>query len=120
MGDTAVLTRPQTRPRPEVRRPRRWNVVLLDDQEHSYEYVILMLQELFGFEIERAYTVAKKVDEEGRGVCMTTHREHAELKVEQIHGYGPDGLIAECQGSMSATLEPADFDDDDDGDDVDR
>jgi ATP-dependent Clp protease adaptor protein ClpS len=38
---------------------------------------------------------------------MTTHRELAELKRDQIHSYGTDPRVATCQGSMSATVEPA-------------
>jgi len=77
-----------------------------------------MLQRLFAHPLEKAYQIAQRIDEDGRGVCFTTHREHAELKVEQIIGYGPDCLIASCAGSMSAVLEPAEFDDDDGEDDL--
>lgn len=114
MAQTVTVTRPQTAARPEVRQPRLWNVVLLDDQDHSYEYVMDMVQRLFGHPLERAFLVARKVDTDGRAVCMTTHRELAELKVEQVHGFGADVLIAGCKGSMSAIIEPADFDGDDD------
>ena len=33
--------------------------------------------------------------------------EHAELKRDQIHAYGPDASIPRCKGSMSARIEPA-------------
>lgn len=112
MEQAVTATLPSTRTKPDVKQPRLWNVVLLDDDEHSYEYVIEMTQRLFGFPKERAYLVAKKVDSDGRAVCMTTHRELGELKVEQIHGFGADVLIAGCKGSMSAVLEPAEFDGD--------
>jgi ATP-dependent Clp protease adapter protein ClpS len=39
-------------------------------------------------------------------ICATVHKELAELKQEQIHGYGKDSLIASCAGAMSATIEP--------------
>ncbi len=92
-----------------------WNVVLLDDQEHTYEYVVDMMQRVFGHTFESGLRIAKTVDEHGRAVCKTTHRELGELKVEQIHTFGPDRLSAGCRGSMSAILEPAEFGDDDDG-----
>ncbi|MDX2116127.1 MAG: ATP-dependent Clp protease adaptor ClpS [Planctomycetota bacterium] len=116
MADTVTITATATRPqqRPEVKQPRLWNVVLLNDDDHSYEYVIEMLQKLFGTPIERAFLLAKCVDTQGRAVCMTTHRELGELKVEQIHTFGRDARIASCAGSMSAVLEPADSGDDDD------
>ena len=39
-------------------------------------------------------------------IVLTTTREHAELKRDQIHAFGKDPLIATCQGSMSASIEP--------------
>ena len=84
-----------------------YNVVLLDDDDHSYEYVILMLKKVFGHSVNRAYEMAVEVDNAGRVVVFTTHLEEAELKRDQIQAFGPDPLIPRCKGSMSATVEPA-------------
>ena len=84
-----------------------YNVVLLDDDDHSYEYVILMLKRVFGHSIEKGYEMAQEVDAKGRVIVATTNLEQAELKRDQIHTFGPDPLIPRCQGSMSATVEPA-------------
>jgi ATP-dependent Clp protease adaptor protein ClpS len=35
-----------------------YNVVLLDDDDHSYEYVILMLKKVFGHSVNKAYEMA--------------------------------------------------------------
>lgn len=116
MTKPSVATLPRTDVKPRVQQPRLWNVVLLDDEDHSYEYVIELAQRLFGHPKERGYQIAKKVDNDGRAVLLTTHREHAELKVEQIHSFGRDTLIASSKGAMSALLEPADFDADNNDD----
>jgi ATP-dependent Clp protease adaptor protein ClpS len=87
--------------------PQQWAVVLLDDDEHTYEYVIEMMQTIFSHQVQRALAIAKKVDAEGRAVCMITHKELAELKQEQVHSFGKDQRIAGCVGAMSAILEPA-------------
>jgi ATP-dependent Clp protease adaptor protein ClpS len=84
-----------------------YNVVLLDDNDHSYEYVILMLKKVFGHPIEKGFEMAQEVDSAGRVVVATTNLEQAELKRDQIHAFGPDPLIPRCKGSMSATVEPA-------------
>jgi ATP-dependent Clp protease adaptor protein ClpS len=47
------------------------------------------------------------VDGTGRVIVLTTTKEHAELKRDQIQGFGADKRIARCKGSMSATIEPA-------------
>ncbi len=88
------------------KRQPRYHVILWDDNDHSYEYVIMMLKQLFGHPFELGVKLAKKVDSEGRCVCLTTTREHAELKRDQIHSFGRDILIAKCKGSMSASIEP--------------
>lgn len=100
----------------ENRKPKRqprYHVVLWDDDDHSYEYVMLMMQELFGHELEKGFEIAKKVDSDGRSIVLTTTLEHAELKRDQIHCYGRDVLIERCQGSMSASIEPETRDDQD-------
>ena len=44
----------------------------------------------------------------GRCILLTTTKEHAELKQDQIHAFGPDPLSSkDCQGSMTAVIEPA-------------
>lgn len=99
----------QTRPQASV----PWNVVLLDDDHHSYDYVIDMMRRLFRLSADDALRVATSVDKQKRAICMTTHKEHAELKRDQILGFGRDPRIAACVGSMSAIIEPAHEPDDD-------
>lgn len=84
-----------------------WHVVLLNDDDHTYEYVIEMLMKLFGHQAENAFRMACEVDRAGRVVVDTTSRERAELKQEQIHAYGRDWRLARSAGSMSAEIEPA-------------
>lgn len=84
-----------------------YHVILWDDTDHTYEYVMLMMKRLFRMPIEKGYSVAKEVDRSGRAICMTTTMELAELKRDQIHAFGRDELLARCKGSMSATIEPA-------------
>ncbi len=105
MSDT--LTLPETRRKEKVRQQPPYHVVLINDDDHSYEYVILMLHELFTHPPEKGFLLAKEVDEKGRAIVCTTTLERAELKQEQIHAYGPDARIARCKGSMTAELEAA-------------
>lgn len=88
------------------KRQPRYHVVLWDDDDHSYDYVIRMMQEVFRHPIEKGFEIAKTVDAQGRAICLTTTKEHAELKRDQIHAYGRDKLISRCAGSMSASIEP--------------
>ncbi len=68
-----------------VKRQPPYNVVLLDDDDHTYTYVIRMLKELFGYPDEKGFQMAK-----------------------QIHAYGADPYSSRpSAGSMSAIIEPS-------------
>ena len=102
---TSTIARPQEKQKTEGQPP--YNVILLDDDDHSFEYVIHMLKVLFGHPPEKGYRMAVEVDTTGRVIVATTHLEQAELKRDQIQTFGPDPLIPRCEGSMSAIVEPA-------------
>src|SRR5436305_14458904 len=106
-SDTITLPDVKTKPKNTTKRQPPYNVVLLNDDDHSFEYVILMLQELFGHPVEKGYQMAVEVHTKGRVIVDTTTMERAELKRDQIHAYGPDHRIERCKGSMSSEIEPA-------------
>lgn len=83
-----------------------YNVVLLDDDDHTYDYVIEMLQRLFIFSREKAFRHAVEVDSCGRTVLLTLALSEAEFARDQIHAYGPDWRMPRSKGSMSAVIEP--------------
>src|SRR5678815_5991795 len=47
-----------------------YRVVLLDDNDHTYDYVIEMLQKIFIFTLDQAYRHAEEVDTCGRTVLI--------------------------------------------------
>lgn len=104
--DTRTSRQVAEREKPE--RQPRYQVVLWNDDDHTYEYVIAMLHSLLGYPVERGYQLAEEVDHSGRAIVLTTTLEHAELKRDQIHAFGKDGQIEGCAGSMWATLEAVD------------
>jgi ATP-dependent Clp protease adaptor protein ClpS len=84
-----------------------FHVVLLDDDEHTYDYVVEMLQKLFLLPFELAFRHAVEVDTTGRTIVITCERPEAEFARDQIHAYGADPRMPKSKGSMSAILEPA-------------
>jgi ATP-dependent Clp protease adaptor protein ClpS len=84
-----------------------FHVVLLNDEEHSYEYVVEMLGKIFCVSPEMAFRHALEVDTTGRTIVMTCELPEAEFGRDQIHGYGADPRMPESQGSMTAVVEPA-------------
>jgi ATP-dependent Clp protease adaptor protein ClpS len=109
MSDPITLPAvPKLRPEERTKRQPPYNVVLLNDDDHTFEYVITMLQQLFGYPREKGFQMAVEVHTTGRVILLTTTKEHAELKQDQIHAFGPDPLSSkDCKGSMTAIIEPA-------------
>ena len=104
---TSTTTRPREKKVQKKEGLPPYDVILLDDDDHSFEYVVRMLKTLFGHPPEKGYRMAVEVDTTGRVIVATTNLEQAELKRDQIQAFGPDPLIPRCKGSMSAIIEPA-------------
>ena len=85
----------------------KFHVILLDDSTHTYDYVIEMLMEIFGYNNSTAFQMACEVDILGKVIVYTSNREHAEYKRDQIISYGPDWRLDQSKTSMRATIEPA-------------
>jgi ATP-dependent Clp protease adaptor protein ClpS len=97
--ETGVTSREQNVP--------LYRVVLLDDNDHTYDYVVEMLQRLFIFTRDEAWRHAEEVDHTGRTVIIVCELPQAEFARDQIHAYGPDWRLGRSRGSMSAVIEPA-------------
>ena len=107
MSDTATLPEQKTDTEEQLQRQPPYNVILLNDDDHTFDYVIRMLKELFAHPEPKGFMMALEVHEKGRVIVCTTSLERADLKRDQIHAFGPDPLLQRCKGSMSAEIEPA-------------
>ncbi len=85
----------------------RYHLVLLDDDDHTYEYVIELLGRVFGYSKEKGFAIACIVDSQGRAIVETADQTTVSRHQAQIHQYGADPRIPRCRGSMSAVIEPA-------------
>ena len=105
------MAKPSVAPETEVIEQDRlvplYRVVLLDDNDHTYDYVIEMLQKIFIFTLDQAYRHAEEVDRCGRTVLIVCELPQAEFARDQIHAYGADWRLPRSKGSMSAVVEPA-------------
>jgi ATP-dependent Clp protease adaptor protein ClpS len=68
----------------KVRPPRMHQVVMLNDDYTPMEFVIIMLQEFFGKDLEAATQIMLKIHTEGRGICGIYSRDVATTKVNQV------------------------------------
>lgn len=106
----AAVVEPDVKPADPDKKPKRqprYHVILWDDPEHTYNYVIRMMKELFHMSETAGKQLAEQVDKTGKAICLTTTLEHAELKRDQIRAYGRDPMSMKSKGSMYASIEPA-------------
>ena len=89
-------------------RSKPYHLILLDDNDHSPNYVIEMLIDLLDFSIERASRHTLEVHTQGLSLLTTLPLEEADRKRDAIHAYGPDWRMPNSRGSVTALVEPAD------------
>lgn len=105
------MSKPSVSPETQAIGARRpvplYRVVLLDDDDHTYDYVIEMLQQIFIFTMVEGYRHAEELERTGRTVLLVCELPEAEFARAQIHAYGADWRLPQSAGSMSALIEPA-------------
>ncbi len=86
---------------------RLYHLVLLDDGDHTYQYVVEMLGHVLGYGVEKAFALACMVDSTGQAIVETAGHDQVTRHQQLVHSYGADPRIKHCKGSMSAVIEPA-------------
>jgi len=105
--EAVINVRPKERNKKKNKQEKepRFHVILWNDDDHTYEYVIIMLNTIFGYPVEKGFQLAREVDTRGRAIVFTSTLEKAEIKRDKILGFGPDPLLEQSKGSIIATLE---------------
>jgi ATP-dependent Clp protease adaptor protein ClpS len=103
--DTLVL--PETHNPADPEKEKLYHLIMLNDDEHTYEYVIEMLQNIFQFSHAVAMRHTMEADTTGSTILITCGLEEAEAKRDRIHSYGPDWRLDRSRGSVTALVEPA-------------
>lgn len=90
----------------------RWNVILLDDPDHTFAYVTDLIVNVFRRSMDDAKALTEEVHRMGRAIVVTCSKERAELYLEQVRSYGNDPFMKLFKGKESGALgvemEPAD------------
>ena len=84
-----------------------YHVIILNDEEHTFDYVIEMLEAVFGMPYPTALAHTTEAHSTGSSICLTTNLEEAEKKRDLVHAYGPDWRMPNSRGSVAALVEPA-------------
>lgn len=104
---TQTVPKAKTDPETRTQRQPPYNVIILNDEEHSFPYVIELLTKLFRHALPTAEALTWKIHTTGRAIVYTTHREKAELKRDQVLAYGPDPRMSISKGPLGCYIEPA-------------
>jgi ATP-dependent Clp protease adaptor protein ClpS len=86
--------------RPEIKEPPLYRVVLINDDYTPMEFVVNILESIFGMERTRATQVMLEVHTKGKGICGVYNFEIAETKVAQVMG-----LAQQHQHPLLCTME---------------
>lgn len=73
--------------KPELKEPSMYKVVLLNDDYTPMEFVVTLLEKIFGLDREKATRIMILVHTHGKGICGVFTYEIAETKVAQVNEY---------------------------------
>lgn len=79
-GGSVVLERRTQRTQP----PQMYQVVMLNDDYTPMEFVVVVIQEFFGKDLESATQVMLKIHLDGKAVCGVYSKDVAATKVDQV------------------------------------
>ncbi|MDP1999109.1 MAG: ATP-dependent Clp protease adapter ClpS [Rhodoferax sp.] len=79
-GGSVVLERRTQKTKP----PQMYQVVMLNDDYTPMEFVVVVIQEFFGKDLEAATQIMLKIHLDGKGVCGVYSKDVAATKVDQV------------------------------------
>lgn len=88
--------------RPRVKKPPLFRVVLLNDDYTPMDFVVDVLESIFGMQRMRATQVMLEIHMKGKGICGVYNFEVAETKVAQVMG-----IAKQHQHPLLCTMEEA-------------
>ena len=68
----------------QVKPPQLYQVLMLNDDYTPMEFVVVVIQEFFGKDLESATQIMLKIHLDGRGVCGVYSKDVAATKVDQV------------------------------------
>jgi ATP-dependent Clp protease adaptor protein ClpS len=107
LPDVIVTTRPKEREQTRSQRLPPYNVILENDDYHSFPFVVEVLRKALGYSEERAFQLTNQAHTSGRAVVWTGPKEVAELKAEQITTFHEIRADNRSLGPLGCTIEPA-------------
>lgn len=109
--DVGTITLPPpAKKSPENEKPKTlppYAVIVEDDDQHTFEYVMEVFQKVFGYSVEKVFKLAEEIHTKGEALVWSGSKEVAELKYELIRSAGPDVYASKkVEFPLSVRIEP--------------
>ena len=102
MSTTETIVRPKVATNPNIAEPSLYNVIYMNDDQTSMEFVVESLKVVFNYNEDDAMNITMKIHDEGSAVVATLPYEMAEQKGIEVT------LLARNNGfPLNVKLEPA-------------
>ena len=117
MNDDSIAVQ-ESPPKPKRRQKKRpadsepkkqppYAVVVFNDDEHSFQYVVETFTKVFGYSWAKGFSLALAIHIHGKGIVWSGSLEVAELKRDQIRSAGPDFYASQkVDFPLGVTIEP--------------
>ncbi len=89
--------------KPKLKKPRMYQVVLINDDYTPMEFVVEILETFFQHSRSKATQIMLNVHQHGKGVCGIYSRDVAETKVMQVNQFSRENqhpLLCEMEVSL--------------------
>jgi len=103
----ASSTKPLEKEETKTRFLPPYNVILENDDHHSFEFVMSVLQKALGYNEQKCYQLTLLAHESGQAIVWTGSREVAELKLEQMLSFHETKANGQKLGPLGVRIEPA-------------
>jgi ATP-dependent Clp protease adaptor protein ClpS len=83
----------------------QYHLVILNDDTHSFDYVIRLFQDVFSIPLARSVALTCEIHSQGRAVVFTGSLDEVNNKRTQVIIYGPDTSVPNSVGPLSVVIE---------------
>lgn len=107
--DEVVVSTSRPKPASDTRPKQQppYAVIVENDDQHTFLYVIEALMKVCGHAPEKGFLLAQQIHTQGKAVVWSGTMELAELKRDQLRGFGPDHYAPQpVTFPLGVTIEP--------------
>ena len=107
LPEVTITTKPREREETRTRRVPPFHVILENDDHHSFEFVMGVLQKALGYNQQKCFQLTMLAHESGQAIVWTGTKEVAELKMEQLQSFHEIKASGQKLGPLGVRIEPA-------------